>query len=132
MGLTRRDGFVPLFLNRDSGGPMPRTMADAVAIFDVIAGSDPADPVTAAALGKRPDSYLAFLDRNGLKGARVGAVRQLFMGPDSDPDVLKLIAQALADMKEQGAEIVEGIDIPQIPEIPPGRLFCNRFKHDLT
>src|SRR5215471_3919595 len=79
MGLTSRDGIIPLFLNRDIGGPMARTMADAVAIFDVIAGYDPADPVTAAAQGKRPDSYLSFLDRNGLKGARVGAVRQLFM-----------------------------------------------------
>src|SRR5215468_2501194 len=78
MGLTSRDGIVPLFLNRDIGGPMARTMADAVAIFDVIAGYDPADPVTAAAQGKRPASYLGFLDRNGLKGARVGAVRQLF------------------------------------------------------
>jgi amidase len=96
MGLTSRDGIVPLFLNRDIGGPMARTMADAVAIFDVIAGYDSADPITAAALGKRPDSYLAFLDRNGLKGARVGAVRQLFMGSDSDPDVVKLLEQALA------------------------------------
>src|SRR5258708_836566 len=50
MGLTSRDGIVPLFLNRDIGGPMARTMADAVAIFDVIAGYDPADPVTAAAV----------------------------------------------------------------------------------
>jgi amidase len=132
MGLTSRDGIIPLFLNRDIGGPMARTMADAVAIFDVIAGYDPADPVTAAALGKRPDSYLNFLDRNGLRGARVGAVRQLFMGPDSDPGVLKLLEQALVDMKQQGAEIVEGINVPEIAEIPPGKLFCTRFKHDIN
>src|SRR5262249_20971488 len=49
MGLTSRDGIGPLFLNRDIGGPMARTVADAVAVFDVIAGYDPADPVTAAA-----------------------------------------------------------------------------------
>ena len=132
MGLTSRDGIVPLFLNRDIGGPMARTMADAVAIFDVIAGYDPADPVTADAQGKRPDSYLSFLDRSGLKGARVGAVRHLFMGPDSDPDIVKLLEQALADMREQGAEIVEGINIPEIAEIPPAKLFCNRFKHDIN
>src|SRR5215472_12151847 len=45
MGLTSRDGIVPLFLNRDIGGPMARTVADAVAVFDVIAGYDPADQV---------------------------------------------------------------------------------------
>ena len=61
MGLTSRDGIVPLFLDKDIGGPMARTVADAVAIFDVIAGYDPADPVTAASQGKRPDSYLKSL-----------------------------------------------------------------------
>jgi amidase len=132
MGLTSRDGIIPLFLNRDVGGPMARTMADAVAIFDVIAGYDPADPVTVAAQGKRPDSYLRFLDRNGLRGARVSAVRQLFMGPDSDPDIVKLLERALADMKAQGAEIVEGIDIPEIAEISPAKFFCNRFKYDIN
>src|SRR5215472_13169571 len=132
MGLTSRDGIVPLFLSRDIGGPMARTMADAVAVFDVIAGYDPADPVTTAAQGKRPDSYLSFLDRNGLKGARVGAVGQLFKGPDSDPDIVKLLERALADMKEQGAEIVDGINVAEIDEIPPAKLFCNRFKHDIN
>ena len=58
MGLTSRDGIVPLFLDKDIGGPMARTVADAVAIFDVIAGYDPADPVTAASQGKRADSYI--------------------------------------------------------------------------
>jgi amidase len=132
MGLTSRDGIIPLFLNRDVGGPMARTMADAVAIFDVIAGYDPADPVTVAAQGKRPDSYLRFLDRNGLRGARVSAVRQLFMVPDSDPEIVRLLERALADMKAQGAEIVEGIDVPQIAEISPAKLFCNRFKYDIN
>jgi hypothetical protein len=48
-----------------------------VAIFDVIAGYDPADPVTAASQGNRADSYLGFLDRDGARGAaRRG--RQLF------------------------------------------------------
>ena len=38
MGLTSRAGIVPLDLDRDIGGPMARTVADAVAVFDVIAG----------------------------------------------------------------------------------------------
>ena len=76
MGLTSRDGIVPLFLDKDVGGPMARTVANAVAIFDVIAGYDPADPVTAASQGKRPDSYLSFLDKDGARGARFGVVRQ--------------------------------------------------------
>ena len=47
----------------------------AVAIFDVIASCDPADPVTAASQGKRADSYLRFLDTDG---ARLCVVHQLF------------------------------------------------------
>ena len=131
MGLTSRAGIVPLFLNRDIGGPMARTMADAVAVFDVIAGYDPADPVTAASQGKRPDSYLAFLDKDGLKGARIGVLRQLFMGPDTDPEILKALERALADMTEQGAEVVDDVSIPEIDQIPVGKLFCNRFKYDI-
>ena len=132
MGLTSRDGIVPLFLNRDIGGPMARTVADAVKVFDVIAGHDPNDPVTTAAVGKRADSYLKFLDRDGLKGARIGVVRQLFAASDTDPDVLKLMEGSLRDMKAQGAEIVDGVQIAEIDQIPLPQLFCNRFKHDVN
>jgi len=41
-----------------------------VAIFEVIAGCDPADPVTAASQGKRANSYLRFLDKDGASAAR--------------------------------------------------------------
>jgi len=136
MGLTSRDGIVPRQLHRDIGGPMARSVADAVAVFDVIAGSDPTDTVTSAAQGRRPVSYLASLDKNGLMGARVGVLRQLLTGPypepDADPEIVKLFEAALADMKKQGAEIVEGIRVAEIDEIPPSALGgCNRFKHDL-
>ena len=86
---------------------MARTVADAVAVFDVIAGTDSADPVTAPAQGRRPDSYLNSLDKEGLKGARVGVVRQ-------------------------GAEIVEGVNIAEIDQIPPSKLACDRFKYDIN
>ena len=56
-----------------------------MAIFDVIAGCDPADPVTAASQGKRADSYLRFLDKDG---ARLGVVHQLFTSEDADPGVI--------------------------------------------
>ena len=50
-------------------------------IFDVIAGYD---PVTAASQGKRADSYLRFLDKDG---ARRGVVRQLFTPENADPAI---------------------------------------------
>jgi amidase len=131
MGLTSRDGIVPLFLSRDIGGPMTRTVSDAVAVFELIAGTDPNDPVTSEAQSKRPDNYLKFLDPAGLKGVRIGVLRQL-MGPDSDPEIGKTFDQALTDMKSQGAEIVGEIKVAEIDDIPVSKFFCNRFKHDIN
>src|SRR5262249_32455924 len=113
MGLTSRDGIVPLFLNRDIGGPMARTVADAVGVFDVIAGHEPNDPVTERSLGNRAGSYLEFLDRDGLKSARIGVLRQLVPASDTDPDVMKLFENALRDMKAQGTEIVEDVRVAE-------------------
>jgi Asp-tRNA(Asn)/Glu-tRNA(Gln) amidotransferase A subunit family amidase len=53
------------------------------------------------------------------------------MGADTDPEILRLFEQALADMKRQGAEIIEEVTIPEIDQIPPAKLFCNRFKYDV-
>jgi len=132
MGLTSRDGIVPLFLDKDIGGPMARTVADAVAIFDVIAGDDPADPVTADSQGKRPDSYAQFLVKDGLQGARLGVVRQLFTPQNTDPEVMQRMEQALADLRRQGAQIVDPIHITELDDIPPPTLFCIRFKFDIN
>src|SRR5437899_3872356 len=132
IGLTSRDGIVPLFLDKDIGGPMARTVADAVAIFDVIAGYDPGDPVTAASQGKRADSYLRFLDKDGARGARIGVVRQLFTPQNTDPDVMKRMEQTLADLRRLGAAIVDPVTIAEIDSIPPPMLFCFRFKFDIN
>ena len=78
MGLTSRDGIAPLSAARDVGGPMARTVADAVAVLEVIVGQDPADPVTFESEGHVPDNYRQFLDADALEGARIGVLRQLF------------------------------------------------------
>ena len=75
IGLTSRDGIIPLFLRNDIGGPMCRTVEDAVRVLEVIAGHDPQDPVTEDSVGRAEDSYLKFLDKDGLKGARIGVFR---------------------------------------------------------
>jgi Asp-tRNA(Asn)/Glu-tRNA(Gln) amidotransferase A subunit family amidase len=77
-------------------------VADAVAIFDVIAGYDPADQVTVASQGKRPVSYTAFLDKDGVRGTRLGVVRQLFTPQNTDPEVMKRMEQALVDLGQLG------------------------------
>jgi len=83
-GLASRDGIAPLNADRDVGGPIARTVEDAVAVLQVIAGYDPADSVTAASEGKIPDSYASFMDRDGLAGRRIGVLRAFFEVADAE------------------------------------------------
>src|SRR5215467_10255263 len=75
VGLVSRTGMAPLDSQRDTPGPMARNVEDVARLLDVIAGVDPADPHTAAAQTKIPPTYVAFLDKAGLKGARIGVLR---------------------------------------------------------
>jgi amidase len=76
-----------------------------VAIFDVIADCDPADPVTAASQGKRADSYLRFLDKDGARGARLAVVHQLFTSEDADPGAM---ARNVSGSRRQGRAAAVG------------------------
>jgi Asp-tRNA(Asn)/Glu-tRNA(Gln) amidotransferase A subunit family amidase len=126
MGLTSRDGIVPLNLDRDLGGPMARTVVDAVTVFDVIAGYDPNDPVTEAARERKPSSYLSSLTRDGLRGARLGVVRQLSNADTADPEILALFEKALSDLARRGAVLVDPVSIEGLDS--EESLWCNPFK----
>ena len=132
MGLTSRAGVVPLSNGADIAGPMARTVADAVAVFQVVAGEDPDDGVTAAARGHREADYTAFVVPGGLKGARIGVLRQAYERPTTDAEVVTVFTNAINTLKAQGAKIVDpaGIDSLQaILRVPgPG---CATFRHDL-
>jgi amidase len=130
MGLTSRDGIVPLYLRNDVGGPMARTVEDAVRVLEVIAGYDPADPITEACRGKVPKNYRQFLDKNGLKGARIGVFRTFIDPPKADPQVKALVENAIMDMKAQGAEIIDPFVIPNFEALTKN-LWCDMFKHDV-
>ena len=128
-GLTSRDGIIPLSASRDVGGPMARTVEDAVRVLDVIAGTDPADPVTAEADAHRPASYLDAL-RTGLDGVGIGVVTQITRTETADPEVLARFDAALEDLRALGAKVVDDVPIPELDELRRG-LGCTRFRWDL-
>jgi amidase len=131
MGLTSRDGIVPLYLRNDIGGPMARTVTDAVRVLDIIAGEDPADPITARSRGHRPATYMESLDADGLTGARIGVFRW-YLRPDSThPDILANTERAISDMREAGAEIVDPFTIPEI-NLYDESIWCEVFQHDVN
>jgi amidase len=95
IGLTSRDGIIPLFLGADVGGPIARTVEDAAALLDVVAGYDPQDPVTQNSNGHTLKSYKAFLDRQGLRGARIGVYRAYLDTPTGEPQIKELNEKAI-------------------------------------
>ncbi len=103
-GLVSRDGIIPLALSFDTVGPMARHVADVAATLNVLVGVDPADPATSRSAGRVETDYTKFLDRDALRGARIGVARD-FMGQDGDVDWV--VESALAAMRRAGATLVD-------------------------
>jgi amidase len=131
MGLTSRDGIIPLYLRNDIGGPMARTVEDAVKILEVIAGYDPSDPITERSKDLAPFIYTSFLKKDGLKGARIGVFRYYTETATTDPQIKDLFERAIEDMRTQGAEIVDPFVIPDFEALTKN-IWCDMFRHDLN
>ena len=134
MGLTSRAGVMPLNLLADIAGPMARTVADAVAVFQVIVGEDPDDPATAAARNRKPENYATALVADGLRGARIGVLRQAYERDTTDAEIGQVFMKAVEDLRRAGATIidparVDGLDsIRRAQGIGP----CMGFKYDIN
>jgi amidase len=144
MGLTSRAGVVPLNLFADVAGPMTRTLEDAVAVLRVIAGPDPDDPVTIAdsdiarafSPGGHPSvvpDYSAALKKDGLKGRRIGVLRQAYERDTTDPEIVKVFMAAIEDMMRAGAIVVDParVDLEQARRAQDVGT-CGGFKYDIN
>jgi Asp-tRNA(Asn)/Glu-tRNA(Gln) amidotransferase A subunit family amidase len=134
MGLTSRAGVFPLSLLADIAGPMARTVADAVAVFQVIAGEDPRDPATAAARGRTIPPYAAALRRDALRGLRIGVLRQAYERDTTDPEVVQVFMHAVEDLRQAGAFVVDPATVDGLEGIrrQPGLAPCRGFKYDIN
>jgi Asp-tRNA(Asn)/Glu-tRNA(Gln) amidotransferase A subunit family amidase len=123
---------------------MTRTLEDAVAVLQVIAGPDPDDPVTVAdtelarlfSPGGHPATipdYRAALRVDGLRGRRIGILRQAYERDTTDAEIVKVFTTALEDMKRAGAIIVDPVrvDLEQARR-PQGAGTCGGFKYDIN
>ena len=144
MGLTSRAGVVPLNYLADIAGPMTRTLEDAVRVFAVIAGADPDDPMTMPEAPVARDfspsgrpaalpDYTRALVRDGLKGARIGVLRQAYERETTDPEIVQVFMAALEDMRRAGAVIIDPVrvDLEQARR-PQDAGPCGGFKHDIN
>jgi Asp-tRNA(Asn)/Glu-tRNA(Gln) amidotransferase A subunit family amidase len=103
-------------------GPMARTVKDLASLLDVMVGYDPEDAITARGVGHIPESFTKFLNRDGLKGARLGVLRES-IGLNAEPEsedfkkVSEVFDKAIGELKAAGAEVVDPIVIPKIKEL---------------
>jgi len=106
VGLVSRTHVVPISHSQDTPGPMTRSVRDAAMLLTGMAGSDPADPATAGADARKRD-YAASLSADGLKGVRIGVLRDRL---GDQPATRAAFEAALEALKRGGAELVDIAD----------------------
>jgi aspartyl-tRNA(Asn)/glutamyl-tRNA(Gln) amidotransferase subunit A len=109
-GLVSRHGSIPLAWSLDAAGPIARTVEDCALVLGVIAGHDPLDPLTTR--HPLPD-YRAALD-GGVHGLRVGVIRELTSGAETDAEVRGAVLAAVAVLARLGA-VVDEVSLPLLP-----------------
>ena len=120
VGLIAGRGIIPISHSQDTAGPMARSVRDAAILLGAMAEGSHAQP-----------DYTKYLDPQGLRGARLGVARKFF-GITSDVD--RLMESCLAEMKKQGAEIIDPADLPSHGKFGDAELevLQYEFKADLN
>ncbi len=130
VGLVSRRGIVPISHSQDTAGPMARTVTDAAILLSAMTGEDPQDPATL--LGqRRVQDYTQFLDRDGLRGVRLGVARQFF---GSHPRVDRLLEKQLSILSQLGATLVDPVKFSSLHDFGEDEFEVLLFelKADLT
>lgn len=131
IGLVSRAGIVPIAHTQDTAGPMARTVADAAAMLGALTGRDALDDATQASEGLSHADYTQFLDRDALRGARIGLLRG-YWGQHGGID--SLLDESASAMRGAGAELIDIRELPGIETTnrPGFELMLFEFKADLN
>ncbi|PHU10831.1 hypothetical protein BC332_22691 [Capsicum chinense] len=116
VGLTSRAGVIPLTPRQDTVRPIGRTVADAVHVLDAIAGFDHNDAAATGAAAKfvPPGGYTQFLKIDGLKGKRIGIVREPFFNFTNNHALAHTFEKHLQTLRQQGAVLVDNVNIANL------------------
>jgi amidase len=130
VGLVSRAGIIPISHSQDTAGPMGRTVADAAALLGALAGADADDPATKVPERKASADYTQFLDRGGLRGARIGIVHKSY---DFSESCARVFRAAFDAMKHEGAVLVDPVEISSLGKFDDSEtdVLLYEFKHDL-
>lgn len=131
VGLVSRSGIIPISSSQDTAGPMARTVRDAAYLLNGMVGRDTADGATRGAPSSLPTDYTRNLERDGLRGMRIGVARNYF-GFDARVD--QLMENAIRLMRDRGAVIIDNASVPSADKYGPQELevLLHEFKAGLN
>lgn len=129
VGTVSRSGIIPISHSQDTAGPMARSVADAATLLSAMVGRDDTDPATSESTGRAIFDYHARLNREGLRGARIGVLRKS-MGFHPAADAA--LERSLDAMRQAGAEIVD-VELPTAGQWNDAEMdvLLYEFKHGL-
>ena len=114
-GLTSRAGVMPLNTYNDAVGPIAKSVRELALVLDEVTGPDPEDEATAEAGRRIEGSFAAGLDAGSLKGARIGVVRQLFVGVTGEREAAALMERVVQELRSAGATVVDAA-VPRLDD----------------
>jgi amidase len=131
LGLVSRSGIIPIAHSQDTAGPMTRTVSDGAILLSALTGIDMRDKATRASHGKAAADYTQFLNKDALRGARLGIARKFFGFND---EVDRQLNALIAEMKQRGAVIIDPAEIPTSGKFDDSELevLLYEFKADLN
>jgi Asp-tRNA(Asn)/Glu-tRNA(Gln) amidotransferase A subunit family amidase len=131
LGLSSRDGIVPLSHTQDIGGPLARTVTDLILMLDATVGFDPDDPLSANSKGHIPKTYLSGVGDSSLQDVHIGILTANFGTALQDGEVAEIVRKAIERLRSMGARVSD-VTIPGFDEIMQGTSVLNaEFKFDL-
>ena len=131
IGLSSRDGIVPLSHSQDIGGPLARTVTDLLIMLDATVGADERDAVTRASRGYIPPTYQGTVGDAGLGDVTIGVLTPLFGTAPEDAEVAGIVRSTFDDLKSLGAGVVE-VPFPELDDLLRDTSVINaEFKFDL-
>jgi amidase len=136
IGRISRHGVIPITADHDTAGPMTRTVVDAAIMLGALesAAPDPNDAATKTCTPPPGRDYRPFVAASALKGARIGIPRAFYFDRITltgekqprgglNPDQARVMAEAIAVLKAQGADVVDPADIPSFVDKDPASNF---------
>ncbi|MBM3791768.1 MAG: CHRD domain-containing protein, partial [Acidobacteria bacterium] len=131
-GLASLDGIIPLSGTQDVAGPLARTVRDLAIVLDATSGEDPADPATFWGAETPRPRFVAALDKDALRGARLGVLNGLFGDAPEDQEVGRIIRAAVSDMEKAGATAVDVLIPDLLRMLESSGVIDHEFKTDLS